>query len=85
MVRPIDTSIEARGRQVEAYRAMHPSERLRLADEMTAEVRELARSGIRARLGTDASDAAIESELARILHGADVAAALGGRSPAGRR
>jgi len=51
MGRPIDTSAEARERQIEAYRAMTPEQRLRLADEMTKAVRELAESGRRARGG----------------------------------
>jgi hypothetical protein len=85
MGRPIDTSIEARARQLEAYRAMRPADRLRLADQMSAEVRSLARSGIRARLGGDSSEEDVDAALARILLGADGAAALRARHPAGRR
>jgi hypothetical protein len=81
----MDTSIEARARQLEAYRAMRPADRLRLADQMSDEVRSLARSGIRARLAGDASDEDVEAALARMLLGTDVAAALRARHPAGRR
>jgi hypothetical protein len=85
MRRPIDTSAEARDRQLEAYRAMKPEDRLRLADEMSTAVRSLARSGVRARLESDASDEEVDAALARILLGADVAAAAKSRQPACRR
>jgi hypothetical protein len=85
MGRPNDTSIEAHARQLEAYRAMTPANRLRLADEMSDVVRSLARSGIRARAGRDASEPELDAALARILLGADVAAAVTARHPAGRR
>lgn len=75
-MRPIDTSIEARRRQLDALRAMTPQQRLRLADEMSAEVRSLARSGIRARMPTGSTEADIDAELARILLGPDLASAL---------
>jgi len=85
MARPIDTSAEAQARQLEAYRAMKPEDRLRLADEMTTEVRTLARSGVRARLGGDPSNEEVDAALARIVLGADVAAAAKSRQPARRR
>jgi hypothetical protein len=49
MSRPMDTSFDARRRQVDAYRSMTPGERLRLADAMSSDVRSLAVAGIRAR------------------------------------
>ena len=49
MRRPIDTSVEARERQLAAYRAMAPEARLRLAAEMSADVRSLSQAGRRAR------------------------------------
>jgi hypothetical protein len=85
MRRPIDTSAEARERQLEAYRAMTPQDRMRLADEMSAEVRSLARSGIRARRRDLASDEDVEAELARILLGPELADAADTPDPAGRR
>ena len=45
MSRPADTSPEAHRRQIEAYRSMTPGQRLRLADEMSAEVQQLAEAG----------------------------------------
>lgn len=75
-MRPIDTSIEARRRQLDAFRAMTPQQRLRLADEMSGEVRSLARSGIRARMPAGSTEADIDAELARILLGPDLASAL---------
>ena len=85
MSRPIDTTADARQRQVDAYRAMTPDDRLRLADQMSAEVRTLARSGIRARHAGDISDDEVDDELARILLGAEVVEAMTARGPAGRR
>ena len=49
MRRSVDTSLDARRRQVAAYRAMTPEKRLQLAEEMSAEVRSLAEAGRRAR------------------------------------
>ena len=84
MSRPIDTSVDARARQLEAYRTMSPQDRLRLADQMSDEVRALARSGIRARHGSEASEEEVEAELARILLGGEDAAAVRARHPAAR-
>jgi hypothetical protein len=74
MRRSIDTSVEIRRRQLEAYRGMTPGARLRLADAMSTDVRSLARSGIRARGLTDAPPDSVEAELARILLGPELAA-----------
>jgi hypothetical protein len=52
MRRPLDTSLEARERQLAAYRAMAPETRLRLAAEMSADVRALSAAGIRGRSRT---------------------------------
>ena len=73
MRRSIDTSVEIRRRQLDAYRAMTPEARLRLAAEMSADVRSLARSGIRARGLTDVPPDLVETELARILLGPELA------------
>lgn len=64
MGRPIDTSTEARERQLEAYRTMTPEYRLRLADELTKAVRALADSGTRAR-GGDPGDSDVDLGSAR--------------------
>jgi hypothetical protein len=84
MWRPIDTSVEARERQLDAYRAMTPQDRLRLADDMSADVRSLARSGIRARHPAYAIDE-VEAALAEILLGPGLAAALRPHRPIGRQ
>jgi hypothetical protein len=68
MSRPIDTSPDADARQLGAFRAMTPEDRLRLADAMSAEIRSLARSGIRTRhpeYSPDQVDAALAEILAR--------------------
>jgi hypothetical protein len=67
MGRPLDTSAAARERQLDLYRAMTPEDRLRLADDMSTEVRELARAGIRARVREAATAAEVEAELVRML------------------
>ena len=66
MRRPLDTSIDAYRRQLDDYRSMEPTERLRLAVEMSSDVRALAESGIRRR-HPDWSPNARAEELARIL------------------
>jgi hypothetical protein len=70
MRRPLDTSVEAHATQLQAYRAMRPEDRLRLADQMSDDVRSLARSGIRARLADDVSEEEVDAVLAQILLGA---------------
>lgn len=84
MRRPLDTSPEAHARQLAAYRAMRPEERLRLAGQLSDDIRSLARSGIRARGIEGASEADLDAQLARVLHGADLAAATR-EHPPGRR
>jgi hypothetical protein len=49
MRRRLDTSLEARERQLAAYRLTAPEMRLRLAAEMSADVRALTAAGIRGR------------------------------------
>lgn len=60
MSRPANTSLETYRRQVEAYRSMTPAERLRLADEMSTEVQQLADAGRahRERVSDDVGHAA---------------------------
>jgi hypothetical protein len=79
MRRPFDTSVDAHQRQFDAFRSMASRDRLRLADEMSAEVRALVRSGIRAR-HPDYSAEEVDAALAEILLGHELAAARGGRS-----
>ena len=75
MMRSLDTSVEARAAQLAAYREMRPEERLHLADQMSAEIRALARAGIQARSTGDISPADVEAELARIMLGEVLATA----------
>jgi hypothetical protein len=77
MAGPIDTTIEAWRRQLDAYRSMTPAERLRLADTMSSDVRSLTLSGIRSR-HPEYSAEEQAAELAAILVGP-------GASPAARR
>jgi hypothetical protein len=49
MRRPVDTSLEARERQLAAYRLMAPELRLRLAADMSWDVRRLFEAGARVR------------------------------------
>ena len=74
MRRPIDTSVETHERQLGAFRRMTPQGRLRLADVMSAEVRSLARAGVRARHPGSSSNE-VDAELAEILLGRELAAA----------
>jgi hypothetical protein len=66
VLRSLDTSVDARRRQLDAYRSMAPAERLRLAAELSADVRALTESGIRQRHPDWSSDERA-AELARIL------------------
>ena len=84
MRRPSDTSPAARRRQLDAYRAMRPQERLRLAVVMSAEVRALTRSGILARHPEYSADE-VERALADILLGQELAATLPRRRAVGAR
>ena len=67
MRRPLDTSSDMRARQIALYRAMTPEDRIRLADEMSTDVRELARAGIRARMPEGTTAAEVDAELVRML------------------
>jgi hypothetical protein len=69
---PLDTSPAARRRQIQAVRAIPPAERLRIADEMSAEVRALAEAGIRRR-HPDALPETVAQLLAERLLGRDLA------------
>lgn len=63
---PRDTTPDAWARQVEAYRAIGPDGRLRLASELSEDVLAIARDGIR-HAHPDWSDALIDAELGRRL------------------
>lgn len=72
MVVPRDTSPDAWARQISGVRAMTPQDRLRLAADMSDEIRELARDGIRSRHPDWTADE-VESGLEDILLGVRVA------------
>lgn len=69
---PLDTTLDARRRELDAYRAMSSEERLRLADQISDDVRALTRAGIRARHPGDVSEDEVDAALARILVGANI-------------
>lgn len=72
MFRARDTSEAAFERQLEAYRAMTPGERLAVGAAMSHEIRVLAEAGIRGRHPTY-SDAQVADALAQILLGPELA------------
>lgn len=84
MAPPKDTSPDAFARQFEALRSMGPGERLRLAAEMSDEVREIAEAGIRGR-HPDYTDTEVADALEALLLGTElaVAARRGRPTPAG--
>ena len=80
MGRPLDTSREAFDRQLAALRAMTPAARLRLADDMSQAIRDLAEAGIRRRQ-PDLSDEDRAAVLGRIVLGPELAESLRRRLP----
>jgi hypothetical protein len=73
MLRARDTSAAAFERQLEAYRAMSPGERVAIVAAMSDEIRVLAEAGIRERHPAY-TDAQVANSLAEILLGPDRAA-----------
>lgn len=71
MPRPRDTSREIWARQLAAYRAMSPDERLRRAFQLSEDVKHLARDGIR-HVHPDWPESRVEAELVRRLFGRPV-------------
>lgn len=72
MVAPKDTTPEAFARQLDGLRMMSPQERLRRALEMSDEVREVAKAGIRAR-HPQYGDRQVGEELEVLLLGRELA------------
>lgn len=72
MLRARDTSAAALERQLKAFRAMTPGERVAIAATMSDEVRTLAEDGIRARHPAY-GDAQVANSLAEILLGRELA------------
>lgn len=75
MLRARDTSTAAFERQLEAFRAMTPSERVAIAAAMSDEIRALAEAGIRDRHPTY-TDAQVAKSLSQILLGPELAATV---------
>lgn len=73
MLRARDTSSAAFERQLEAFRAMTPGERVAIAAAMSDEIRALAEAGIRDR-HPGYTDAQVANSLAEILLGPELAA-----------
>jgi hypothetical protein len=80
MGRPLDTSRDAFERQLAALRSMTPEARIRLADDMSQAVRQLADAGIRRRQ-PDLSDEDRAAVLARIVLGPELAETVRHRWP----
>ncbi len=72
MARPHDTSPDAWRRYLAAIRATPPEERVRRAVQMSDELREVVRAGIRSR-HPDWSSAAVQDELEERMLGRDLA------------
>ena len=72
MIVPRDTSAAARRWQIRAIRAIPPAERLRIADQMSADIRALAEAGIRKR-HPGASSETVAQVLAERLLGPELA------------
>lgn len=73
---PADTTAEVRRRQIEAYRAMTPDDRMALGVELSEAMREVTLDGIRSRRpGLDEQHAV--AELIRLWHGPGLARRVG--------
>ena len=70
-VRPRDTSPESHKAQLQAYRRLGPEGRVRVAAKLSADTREMARAGIRAR-HPEYRDEDVESALRRLLLGDEI-------------
>ncbi len=74
MILPKDTSAAAFAVQLDRLRAMRPQQRLRLAAEMSDELREIAKAGIRSR-HPGSSDQQVSLKLEALLLGEELAVA----------
>jgi hypothetical protein len=70
-VLPRDTTVESSEAQLDAYRRLGPARRARLAATLSADTRQLARAGIRAR-HPDYTDQEVELALRRLIYGDDL-------------
>jgi hypothetical protein len=67
-MRSRDTTLDSQVRQVEVYRRLGPTRRASIAAQMSADVRQIARAGIRAR-HPDYSELEVDGALRRLLYG----------------
>jgi hypothetical protein len=74
MATPKDTTPDAFARQMDGLKRMDSHERLRLSFEMSDELREIAKAGIRAR-HPEYTDSQVDEELEVLLLGRDLASA----------
>jgi hypothetical protein len=72
MAAPRDTLDEAWSRHLEALRAIPPEERVRLALEMSGQVRQIALAGLRSR-HPEWTPAQIQESLEELMLGSDLA------------
>ena len=70
-MRPRDTTPESHAVQLDAYRRLGAPGRIRLAEQLSADTRQLTRAGIRAR-HPEYSEEAVEMALRRVLYGDDL-------------
>lgn len=74
-VQPRDTTDEAREVQIAAYRAMTPSQRVEIACQLSDDMREISRDGIRWRHPA-LDERGVQHEFLRVLYGSALAAEL---------
>lgn len=79
---PVDTSCEVYRLQIAIWRAMTPAERAQIADQLSVDVTEMARAGIRMQ-HPDFTPKQVTAELVRRRYGRKLAEAAFGPLPHG--
>ena len=82
MPAPRDTSTDAWSRQIAAFGAMRPQDRVQVALQMSDEVRELSRAGIRTR-HPEWTDDQVREALEELVLGVDLARTVRALRPVG--
>ncbi|HXJ21160.1 MAG TPA: hypothetical protein VMT03_13090 [Polyangia bacterium] len=67
-MRPQDTTPDSHARQLEVYRRLGPTRRVGIAARLSADIRRLARDGIRSR-HPEYSELQLDGALRRLLYG----------------
>jgi hypothetical protein len=70
-MRPRDTAVDSHAVQLDVYRRLGASRRADIAAQLSVEVRNLSRAGIRSR-HPDYTDEQVELALRRLIHGDDL-------------